>query len=470
MWTYVEAKDRFMLTTRVPRGFKEAIEAIEDAIKALPQKEEIGRTPASSNAAPDKKNKDSTPKATPKSAKKRASSPSSSTQSSKKSRLLVRVPHSPKASQGATTNSIGKASGSTPNHSKADGAGSSTVSAAATSSSSLSASPPSQSARPKHETTASSVLNAYRMTALSPDSVEPILSKNIIPTPLKIGFLGLGIMGTGMVSNLLRSGHEVTVWNRTPSKCRDFVKEGALRGNSPAEVVQGCDITFSCVSDPTALKDLVFGNCGVLQGIGPGKAYIDMSTVDVETITDVHEAVTARGGRFLEAPVIGSRQPANDGHLIILAAGDRSLYDDCYSCFEAMGKKTFFLGEIGTAAKMKLVVNLMIGSMLAGLAETLALAEKVGLDQDEVLHILELSPASCPFIKTKGTAMLLSSYSEPHCKLHSCQKDLRLAVNMSDMVDQPLHVGAAVNELFKKAKAKGYGEHDVAAVYRAADL
>ena len=88
----------------------------------------------------------------------------------------------------------------------------------------------------------------------------------------------------------------------------------------------------------------MFGNGGVLQGISQGKAYVDMSTVDVDTITDVHEAVTARGGRFLEAPVIGSRQPSENGSLIILAAGDRTLYDDCYSCFEAMGRKTFYLG------------------------------------------------------------------------------------------------------------------------------
>ncbi|KAI0210115.1 hypothetical protein LSAT2_005119 [Lamellibrachia satsuma] len=252
--------------------------------------------------------------------------------------------------------------------------------------------------------------------------------------------------------------------------CREFVKIGALKGNSPSEVITSCDMTFSCVSDPSALKDLVFGNCGVLQGIGPGKAYIDMSTVDVETITDVHEAVTTRGGRFLEAPVIGSRQPAMAGQLLILAAGDRTLFDDCYSCLEAMGRQTFFLGEVGSATKMKLVISMLMGTVLAGLAESMALAEHIGLDQEEVLKILTLSPVSCPLIRTKGNAMMQAQFSNPHCRLHLCQKDLRLAVNMSDTVEQPLHVASAVNELFKKAKAKGYGEHDSAAVYRAADL
>ncbi|ELU08924.1 hypothetical protein CAPTEDRAFT_178346 [Capitella teleta] len=287
---------------------------------------------------------------------------------------------------------------------------------------------------------------------------------------MKIGFLGLGTMGTGIVTNLLRSGHEVTVWNRTPSKCREFVKEGALKATSPAEVIQDCDITFSCVSDPTALKDLVFGNCGVLQGICQGKAYVDMSTVDVDTITDVHEAVTVRGGRFLEAPIIGSKDSSCNGQLLILAAGDQTLYEDCFSCFEAMGRKSFFLGEVGSASKMQLISGLCSSTVLAGLAESLALAEKVGLDQDQVLQILSMSSVNCQLIKQKGIAMTTSEFSDPNYKLHLCQKDLRLAVNMSDTVDQPLHVGAAVNELFKKAKSKGYGEHDVAAVYRAANL
>jgi 3-hydroxyisobutyrate dehydrogenase-like beta-hydroxyacid dehydrogenase len=297
----------------------------------------------------------------------------------------------------------------------------------------------------------------------------PAMSKHIIPTPMRIGFLGLGIMGSAMVGNLLKSGHEVTVWNRTPQKCRDYVKDGAIKGNTPSEVVQNTDITFSCVADPTALKDLVFGNSGVLQGIGPGKGYIDMSTVDVDTITDVSEAVMARGGRFLEAPVSGSKGPALAGELIILASGDRTLYEDATTCFQAMGKKTFFLGETGNGVKMKLVVNMMMGTVMAGLAEAMSLAEKIGLDQDELLQVLDLSSLASPIIRSKGNAIMSSKF-ETNFPLQHQQKDLRLCINMADAVDQPLHVTSAANELFKKAKAKGYGEHDVAAVYRAADM
>ncbi|XP_013387400.1 glyoxylate/succinic semialdehyde reductase 1 isoform X2 [Lingula anatina] len=293
--------------------------------------------------------------------------------------------------------------------------------------------------------------------------------KNIIPTPCKIGFLGLGIMGSGMVRNLLKSGHEVTVWNRTIEKCKDFAALGALPGETPCDVVQSCDIIFSSVANPAALKDLVFGNCGVLQGISPGKSFVDMSSVDVETITDINEAITMRNGRFLEAPVFGSKEASEDGQLVVLAAGDRDLYDDCLSCFEAIGRKTYYLGEIGNGARMRLVLSMVLGTVIAGLSEGMALAGKVGLHQEDLLEILSLSSLNCSLFRSKGYAMMENSYN-PRALLQNQQKDMRLSLNLGDEVDQPLAVAAAANEMYKKAKARGYGTSDVAAVFRAADI
>lgn len=293
-------------------------------------------------------------------------------------------------------------------------------------------------------------------------------NKSIIPTPLRIGFLGLGIMGQGMVMNLLRSGHEVTVWNRTAQKCKEFLSSGAFKGNNPAEVVQACDITFTCVADSTAVKDLVFGNFGVLQGISKGKCYIEMSTIDEETMQDVAEAINARGGVFLEAPVVGSRVPALEGQLIILASGDRKLFDDCYTCFEAIAKKFLFLGpEIGGATRMKLIVNMIMGTAMASLAEGMAMAEKVGLDQEDVAEVLALGSLSCPTVIHKSQAILNQKY-DPHFPLQHQQKDLRLVLLLGDKVEQPLYVASAANELYKKARRLGYAESDIAAVYRAA--
>jgi 3-hydroxyisobutyrate dehydrogenase len=153
---------------------------------------------------------------------------------------------------------------------------------------------------------------------------QTLKEKNITPSPLKFGFLGLGIMGSGIVKNLLNSGHKVIVWNRSPEKSQEFVKAGAEMAITPSDVVGSADITFSCVSDPQAAKDMVFGNCGVLTEMNSSKAYVEMTGIDADTSCDIGEAVTSKGGRYLEAQMQGSKKQAEEGTVVILAAGDRS--------------------------------------------------------------------------------------------------------------------------------------------------
>ncbi|XP_074821658.1 cytokine-like nuclear factor N-PAC isoform X5 [Natator depressus] len=268
---------------------------------------------------------------------------------------------------------------------------------------------------------------------------------SITPTDKKIGFLGLGLMGSGIVSNLLKMGHTVTVWNRTAEKCDLFIQEGARLGRTPAEVVSTCDITFACVSDPKAAKDLVLGPSGVLQGIRPGKCYVDMSTVDADTVTELAQVIVSRGGRFLEAPVSGNQQLSNDGMLVILAAGDRGLYEDCSSCFQAMGKTSFFLGEVGNAAKMMLIVNMVQGSFMATIAEGLTLAQVTGQSQQTLLDILNQGQLASIFLDQKCQNILQGNF-KPDFYLKYIQKDLRLAIALGDSVNHPTPMAAAANE------------------------
>ncbi|XP_071559981.1 cytokine-like nuclear factor N-PAC [Temnothorax nylanderi] len=293
---------------------------------------------------------------------------------------------------------------------------------------------------------------------------QTLKEKNILPSNLKFGFLGLGIMGSGIVKNLINSGHSVIVWNRTQEKCTDFVKAGAEQGLTPSDVVLAADITFSCVADPQAAKDMVFGNCGVLTEISPDKSYVEMTGIDAETSQDIAEAINGKGGRYLEAQVQGSKTQAQEGTLVILAAGDRSLFDDCQSCFEAMGKNSFYLGEVGNASKMNLVLQLMAGVTLAALAESMALADRAGLQQKDVLEVLELTSLACPAILEKGKAIIEGGFPT-QLPLQHMQKDLRLSLGMSDQLEQPLPLAAAANEVYKHAKRLGYGEHDASAVY-----
>nr|XP_055221185.1 cytokine-like nuclear factor N-PAC isoform X3 [Gorilla gorilla gorilla] len=255
---------------------------------------------------------------------------------------------------------------------------------------------------------------------------------SITPTDKKIGFLGLGLMGSGIVSNLLKMGHTVTVWNRTAEKCDLFIQEGARLGRTPAEVVSTCDITFACVSDPKAAKDVI----------------------------------VSRGGRFLEAPVSGNQQLSNDGMLVILAAGDRGLYEDCSSCFQAMGKTSFFLGEVGNAAKMMLIVNMVQGSFMATIAEGLTLAQVTGQSQQTLLDILNQGQLASIFLDQKCQNILQGNF-KPDFYLKYIQKDLRLAIALGDAVNHPTPMAAAANEVYKRAKALDQSDNDMSAVYRA---
>ena len=178
---------------------------------------------------------------------------------------------------------------------------------------------------------------------------QKLMDKNIEPSTMNFGFLGLGIMGSGIVRNLLNSGHSVTVWNRTAEKRDEFVKAGAKEALTPGDVVAESDITFSCISDPQAVKDMVFGNCGVLSEINTTKGYVEMTGIDPDTSQDIAEAISLKGGRYLEAQVQGSKDQSQDGSLVVLVAGDKTLFDDAQSCFQAMGKYSYHLGEVGNA-------------------------------------------------------------------------------------------------------------------------
>eukprot|EP00873_Tetraselmis_striata_P006911 jgi/Tetstr1/427175/TSEL_017363.t1 len=285
---------------------------------------------------------------------------------------------------------------------------------------------------------------------------------------LTVGYLGMGIMGSAMARNLLKSGafKEVYVWNRSADKCAELVAEGAKTAGSAAEVVAACDITFACLSDPAAALACLEAPGGVLDGISPGKAYVDVSTVDEATSKRVGELVTGKGGVFLEAPVSGSKKPAIDAQLIFLCAGDEALYKRAMPALDIMGKKSFFFGATGMGARMKLVVNMVMGSMMSAFSEGMSLADRSGLKQEELLEVLSLGAMNNPLFTMKGPGLIGHSYP-PAFPLKHQQKDMRLALALGDDVDQPLPIAAAANEAYKAAKAAGFGDSDMSAVHEA---
>jgi glyoxylate/succinic semialdehyde reductase len=283
----------------------------------------------------------------------------------------------------------------------------------------------------------------------------------------KVGYLGMGIMGSAMAGRLVDAGFDTTVWNRTRERCKALEEKGAKVAETPAQVVESCDIVFACTSDPSSARALVFGEKGVLAGISAGKKFVDMSTVDEQTAQEIGKAVKAKGGYFLEAPVAGSKGPALQGQLVILSAGDAVLKNEAQSAFDVLGKRTFFLGEeVGGGARMKIVINMMMGINMVALCEGLAVGTKAGLKGSDIIDVIKESAIASPMYGLKGPKMLEGDYAVNFPLKHE-QKDLRLAVGLGDQVEQPLPMAAAANETMKAAIAIGKGDEDFSAVYEA---
>jgi 3-hydroxyisobutyrate dehydrogenase-like beta-hydroxyacid dehydrogenase len=284
---------------------------------------------------------------------------------------------------------------------------------------------------------------------------------------MKIGFVGLGIMGGAMASNLLKAGFKVTVWNRSVKKSASIAELGAEVAESPRAVAQCTDVVIAMMADPAAVKSVRDGYDGIISGLEAGKGYVDMSTVDVDTSLESARLAHEKGALFLEAPVAGSKKPAEDGTLTIMTAGDRELYDSFLSAFEKMGKKFMYLGETGNAARMKLANNLVMSGALTALCEGIALASGSGLDTAQLLEVLDSGALSNQMFRMKGPQIAANQEFPTAFPLRHMQKDLRLALRLAEEVGQPLFATAAVNELYKAALALGLGDYDSAAVSRA---
>ncbi|KAL3639769.1 Glyoxylate/succinic semialdehyde reductase 2, chloroplastic [Castilleja foliolosa] len=302
----------------------------------------------------------------------------------------------------------------------------------------------------------------------SPPKVDGLYHYVFIPDEksARVGFLGLGIMGSPMAQNLIKSGCDVTVWNRTKSKCDPLVSLGAKYKSSPEEVTASCDVTFAMLADPESAVDVACGKNGAASGMSPGKGYVDVSTVDGATSKLIGSHIKSTGALFLEAPVSGSKKPAEDGQLIFLTAGDKSLYETAAPFLDMMGKSRFYLGDVGNGAAMKLVVNMIMGSMMASFSEGLLLSEKVGLDPSVLIEVISQGAINAPMFSMKGPSMIQSLYPTAFPLKHQ-QKDLRLALGLAESVSQPTPIAAATNELYKVAKLHGLSDDDFSAVIEA---
>lgn len=280
---------------------------------------------------------------------------------------------------------------------------------------------------------------------------------------LKVGFLGLGTMGAPMASNLLKEGFPVTVWNRTATKVAPLLKLGAKAGKGPAQVAAEVDVTITMVSRPQDVEEIVLRPDGVCDGIKSGSILVDMSTVSPSTSRKLAAGVAAKHAEFIDAPVVGSKGPATERQLVILAGGLPTTVERVKPLFMAMGKSVIHAGGVGAGSALKLGINLMLAHLSAGFSEGLLLVQRSGIDPKRYLEALEASTFRSPWYQTKGAGMIKRDFT-PHFAMKHMHKDLTLMKEQAQETQTALPVTAAIEQLFEAARETGRSEMDYSAI------
>jgi 3-hydroxyisobutyrate dehydrogenase-like beta-hydroxyacid dehydrogenase len=272
---------------------------------------------------------------------------------------------------------------------------------------------------------------------------------------MKVGFIGLGHMGAGMAANLLRAGHEVTVYNRTPGKERALVEQGAHAAGQVADACRG-EAVMTMLADDGAVEGVVFGDQGVIGSLGTGAIHLSMSTISVALSEELAAAHAKAGQRFVAAPVFGRPDVAAAGKLFIVAAGAPDAVTACSPLFEALGQKTFSFGDEPQAANLiKLSGNFLLASVIEGLGEAMALVGKAGIDRRQYLELLTSTLFTAPVYKTYGGLIAEEKFEPAGFAAPLGYKDIRLMLAAADRLRVPMPVASLLRDRFLTLLAQG---------------
>ena len=282
-----------------------------------------------------------------------------------------------------------------------------------------------------------------------------------------LGFVGLGLMGSRIVKRLLTAGHPVTGHNRTRAKAESLIQAGMQWADTPRQVAEAADITFSMVSDTAALSSIANGPDGVLAGLanGAGKIYVDMSTVSPRLIRNLAGRVAATGAQMLEAPVSGSVSAVEGGTLTIFVGGEAAALERVRPIFETLSQKIIHVGLNGQAVSMKIAINLNLATQLLSLFEGVLLAERSGIPRAIALESLLNSVVASPAMKYRAP-FILKLPDEVWFNVAMMQKDLQLALELGRELGVPLFTVAQANEMLAIARAMGYGDAYFAVLFK----
>ena len=275
---------------------------------------------------------------------------------------------------------------------------------------------------------------------------------------MRVAFLGLGIMGRPMATNLVKAGHEVTVWNRTAGKTVD----GARVAATPADAAAGAEVVWISVSDTEAVNGILFSASGVANSLREGMVVVDSSTISPFATREFAERVRQHGADYVDAPVTGSKIGAENAQIIFIVGGEAALVERLQPLFGAMGKQVKHMGDVGMGQAAKLAMNLMIALIYEGFAEALVLSRKLGVDSSRLLDLIQASMVRSGVVDYKAPFVLRRDFS-PNFPLRLMHKDLRLMLEAARELRVKLPATETVEEIYDVAAEEGHSDEDYAA-------
>jgi 3-hydroxyisobutyrate dehydrogenase-like beta-hydroxyacid dehydrogenase len=278
---------------------------------------------------------------------------------------------------------------------------------------------------------------------------------------MKIGFVGLGAMGEGIVSRLLAAGHAVTGWNRTKSKAEALIQNGMKWGDSPREVAGQSEIVFSIVTDEEAVRDVALGLHGVIAGLSPEGIYLDMSTIAPNSSRAIASEFKKAGRTMLDAPISGSPVTLKQGKASIMVGGDKNSFERVRPVLLDIGAKATYIGENGLAVQMKLSINLVLMVEVIAFGEGIALAEKGGVVREVAVEAMLNSVAASPVLGYRGPFILEGRMPDtPLADVNLQQKDMLLVLEQGRKLGSPVPLAAAANEMMNACRGLGIDHRD----------
>jgi 3-hydroxyisobutyrate dehydrogenase-like beta-hydroxyacid dehydrogenase len=280
----------------------------------------------------------------------------------------------------------------------------------------------------------------------------------------KVGFIGLGVMGSQMVNRLLSKGHTVTGYNRTRSKAQWLIGNGMQWANSPRAVAAASDYAFAMVTNAAAINAVTEGPDGLLAGLGPGKIFLDMSTVSPTVSRALAAKVRERGADMVDSPVSGSVITLQEGKLSVMVGGRRETFEKVKPLLLDIGPKVTYVGDNGLALSMKIATNLSLAVQMLAFSEGVLLAEKSGIAREVAVDVLTHSAVASPMIQYRGP-FVLQQPEEAWFDVNMMQKDMVLAMDLGRQLDVPLPTTAVSNEILTAARGMGMAKLDFACMF-----